>query len=412
MDSVSLDGKLVCVVDDDDIYRQYIVALLAEQKVNVIAVSDGDQLIDLLGRRSVDCILLDYGLASESGLTLHAQLRERFRDIPPVVMLTVEDSQRTIIKAFRTGVSDYVLKRGLRSDELISAIRTSVGRRQEEKTAEANVSRLKRHSMFDEVTGLYRREAIEERLNRAASRAGRQRGQFAVIAIAFNEFPEIENRFGQAIGDKALRAFAHNLQRAVRPIDICGRFGIDVFLCVIDTNADQENVERIAAGLDQALSFKIALEGMSFKASASIGTASYPLDGDDVHSVVAAAEHGAATAQARRAAMALSTPATGTAEDNCDLLHEDRRSEPRPSEDRRRMRRQRVFKAGKIVINDLHSVVDCTVRDQTDDGARLLLNGHLTAPEEFGLIISGSGGIRRVGLRWQRGKALGVKFLD
>jgi diguanylate cyclase (GGDEF)-like protein len=403
MDSISLDGKLVCVVDDDDIYRQYIVALLSEQKVQTIAVSDGDQLIDLLGRRSVDCILLDYGLASESGLTLHEQLRDRFNSIPPVIMLTAEDNQRTIIKAFRTGISDYVLKRGLRSDELISAIRSSVGRRQEAKHAEENISRLKRHSMLDEVTGLYRREAIEERLGRAADRATRQHGQFAVIAVAFNEFEEIEKRFGQAVADKALRAFALGLQKAMRPSDICSRFGVDVFLCLVDTDIDQQKVEGIAVDLDRALAFQITLDAISFRVSASVGTAMFPHDGDDPSTVVAAAAHAAATTRARHTAMTLSAP---------DAAQADHPGATPMVSERRKARRQRVFKAGKIVLNDLHSVVDCTVRDLTDAGARLLLSSQFAAPPEFGLVLSGASGLRRVRLRWQRGNTLGVNFID
>src|SRR5580698_8322891 len=168
MDKISLDGRVVCVVDDDALYRQYLSALLVDKKLDVIEVADGGGLIDVLTHRTIDCILLDYVLADESGLTLHEHLRGRFRKPPPVIMLTSGASQRTVIKAFRNGINDYVLKRGLRPEELFGAIGNAIARRRQEDCAEEDLSRLKQQSIVDDVTGLFRRKAVEDRLERAS----------------------------------------------------------------------------------------------------------------------------------------------------------------------------------------------------------------------------------------------------
>jgi diguanylate cyclase (GGDEF)-like protein len=412
MDKISLDGRLVCVVDDDAIYRQYLSTILASKKLDVIEASDGGELIDILKNRSIDCIVLDYVLATESGLTLHEHLREQFRKPPPVVMLTADESQRTVIKAFRTGVSDYVLKRGLKPDELSAAICNAISRRQQEDAADEDVVRLRRLSTLDDVTGLYRREAVEERLQRIAKAALRRKGQYAVVTMALNEFESIETQLGPWLGDRVLRSAAARLQKEIRDTDICGRWGADSFICVIEADADRQAVDRFAARLQQALTFELRLDAISCQVSASLGAAVYPLDADTPSTVLAFAERAMATAKADRATPACAS-GSGVQRDSARAAADPERDAAviGRQTDRRRERRHRILKRGQIVINELHSVIDCTIRDLTPEGARLRFDGHFAAPEQFDLLILGSGATKRARLRWQRGKELGVQFI-
>ena len=48
MDKISLDGRLVCVVDDDAIYRQYLSTILASKKL--ILIVSGENKRDILER--------------------------------------------------------------------------------------------------------------------------------------------------------------------------------------------------------------------------------------------------------------------------------------------------------------------------------------------------------------------------
>jgi diguanylate cyclase (GGDEF)-like protein len=403
MDKVSLDGRLVCVVDDDAIYRQYLSALLVSKKLDVVEASDGGELIDILKNRSIDCIVLDYVLASESGLTLHEHLRGQFRKPPPVVMLTADENQRTVIKAFRTGVSDYVLKRGLRPDELTSAICNAISRRRQEDAAEEDLVRLRRLSALDDVTGLYRREAVEERLQRTAKAASRRKGQYAVLVMALNEFETIETQFGHLIGDRLLRSAATRLKSEIRDTDICGRWDADSFICVIELNADRQAVDQFKIKLEQALSFELRLDAMSSQISASLGAAIYPLDGSTPGAIVAVAERNMAAVRAEK------TPQHQNAGNGCDSVGEA--PAVGRQEDRRKERRHRILKRGQIVINEMHSVIDCTIRDLTANGARLRIDSHFAAPEQFDLVILGAEASKRVRVRWQRGKELGVQFI-
>ena len=99
--------------------RKSIALQLARHGVRAVEAADSAELFALMGGGTIDCILMDVHLAAENGLFVLAQLRERFIDSPPVVVLSVSDNPRTIIKAFRVGVSDYLIKTGLREEELL-----------------------------------------------------------------------------------------------------------------------------------------------------------------------------------------------------------------------------------------------------------------------------------------------------
>ena len=55
-------------------------------------------------------------------------------------------------------------------------------------------------------------------------------------------------------------------------------------------------------------------------------------------------------------------------------------------------------------------VLDCTIRDVSDTGARLQFGGPTELPTEFRLLIVSSNQLVPAQLAWQRGLAAGVHF--
>ena len=80
-------------------------------------------------------------------------------------------------------------------------------------------------------------------------------------------------------------------------------------------------------------------------------------------------------------------------------------------EDSRTSHRSRALKPGKVVLTEW-TVLDCTVRDLTESGARLEFGTAMELPPEFRLQIGVGGATRNAKLAWQRGLAAGVLFPD
>ncbi len=73
-------------------------------------------------------------------------------------------------------------------------------------------------------------------------------------------------------------------------------------------------------------------------------------------------------------------------------------------------RRSRVLKDGKIVTLNNQSVIDCSVRDRSDSGARIRCAHQAAVPNNFRLMMPGDNTIRDAHVIWRRGDHLGIVF--
>jgi hypothetical protein len=78
--------------------------------------------------------------------------------------------------------------------------------------------------------------------------------------------------------------------------------------------------------------------------------------------------------------------------------------------DKRKITRRRVLKVGKIVFADGMRVIDCTIRDLSKDGARLLIGSTIGVPDNFFLYEQSTGMLYPASIVWRQPKTLGIKF--
>jgi two-component system cell cycle response regulator len=398
MTNLSLFGRTVCIVDDDEIIRQLMTVKLREYGISVMEASTGPELFAIMGRMQLDCILMDYALASDNGLFVHDQLRQRFLNVPPVIMLTSDDSQRTIIKAFRTGVQDYLIKKDLRIEDLFRSIQLAIERRDKDDAIKAEFERLKSHADIDEVTGLYRGEIVQTMLASLATLSAKAGKSFAIILIQIDQFKTVQAQAGQVPARRLLSVFATKLRGAIREADICGRGDEqDSFIYIVDHAVNRLGAETTAERLKQAVSFDLNLDRLNLSISADFGIAIFPENGDSPEALIRSAR-----ADLGYLAIDSATSAEGHAPADAIVVKTD---------ERRVNARKRVFKGGKIVVNEGRLVLDCSVRDLSEAGARLRVATEFDVPELFELRVFGSGEGRSVRMIWQHGKEVGVEFV-
>ncbi|WP_243369475.1 PilZ domain-containing protein [Microvirga solisilvae] len=83
-----------------------------------------------------------------------------------------------------------------------------------------------------------------------------------------------------------------------------------------------------------------------------------------------------------------------------------------PLEQRRASPRSRTLLEGHIVYNNRLSRMECTVRDLSDAGARIVFAQPVKVPAEFELQIPKKKIVRRAQVMWYDGQHHGVMFLD
>lgn len=84
---------------------------------------------------------------------------------------------------------------------------------------------------------------------------------------------------------------------------------------------------------------------------------------------------------------------------------------PQVPNDARIAQRRRVLKSGKVAYSDRHVTIDCLVRDMSATGARLRIEGSVTAPDTFELLVPLEGLEANCQVVWRSGADLGVRFL-
>lgn len=71
--------------------------------------------------------------------------------------------------------------------------------------------------------------------------------------------------------------------------------------------------------------------------------------------------------------------------------------------------RQRTLKAARVVLSDW-TVIDCTIRDISEGGAKIVFGDAFSLPEDFRILFVSTNTIRPARLLWQRGLTIGVAF--
>jgi len=102
-----------------------------------------------------------------------------------------------------------------------------------------------REAIHDGLTGCYSRRCGEELAELHHALASRNRSSLALVLVGLDNFRDINERYGQATGDTALKMIAGNLQGAMRSGDMLVRWsGSEYLLILPGASLDQANAAR------------------------------------------------------------------------------------------------------------------------------------------------------------------------
>lgn len=156
----------------------------------------------------------------------------------------------------------------------------------ERKSREPTLSLL----AHDEVlTGLPTRALLSDRLKHAVARADRGGALLAVMILDLDNFKEINDALGHAVGDQVLTEAARRLQSCLRGIDTLARLGDDEFAVLLEGAADFNEISLVAQRLLAAVAERAEVAGHELYLSASIGLAVYPVDDQDPEALLRSA---------------------------------------------------------------------------------------------------------------------------
>nr|WP_320190278.1 PAS domain S-box protein [uncultured Desulfobacter sp.] len=150
---------------------------------------------------------------------------------------------------------------------------------------------LREQSIRDRLTGLFNRRHMEEALNCELARARRRGASLVVIMIDVDHFKRFNDTYGHETGDEVLRKLGGFLTSTVRMEDIPCRYGGEELMLILPecTMKDGLNrAEEVRRGIEKDV--MVVHNKERLQVTASLGVASFPLDGENMESLIAAAD--------------------------------------------------------------------------------------------------------------------------
>ena len=172
------------------------------------------------------------------------------------------------------------------SERTMELSRTNIRLKAEIGEKERIQEKITHLAYHDHLTGLPNKLLFTDRLRQAIFLARRTDKSLGVIFVDLDEFKMINDTMGHDQGDELLKEVAVRISGSIRGEDTVCRAGGDEFIILIQNISDMEDMQRVARKITECFNETYRLKGQEFNITASIGVSMYPVDGEDVDTLI------------------------------------------------------------------------------------------------------------------------------
>lgn len=271
------DRQKIFIIDDSLMICRQLRLVLQEEEIEIVEAHSAGEALMLLDSLSPDLILLDVILPDVQGYDLYLEIKKKVDSRVPIIFLTAQDSEEDVYKGFSLGASDYI-KKPFQANELRSRVKARLQEKRERdqlilvnETLRANMEKLNRAAYRDELTGLYNRRFVMEKLIQDLEERERQD---ALIMLDVDNFKTVNDSYGHEAGDTVLVCIANIMEGICRRHKVI-RWGGEEFLIVLMAVTRGE-VQRMAEEIRSEIErFTFPGNERAFHCTATLGVTLY-----------------------------------------------------------------------------------------------------------------------------------------
>ncbi|MBL1418652.1 MAG: bifunctional diguanylate cyclase/phosphodiesterase [Moritella sp.] len=138
----------------------------------------------------------------------------------------------------------------------------------------------RKQALHDSLTGLANRHFFQNSLEKTIAHSRRNNSRTAVHMIDMNEFKEINDRLGHAVGDALLQEVASRLTQSVCLSDVVARLGGDEFGIIQKNITSSEECVQLAQHIHEQINCEMNVHGYRLYPNVSIGISVFPDDAE------------------------------------------------------------------------------------------------------------------------------------
>ncbi|MFC2170590.1 diguanylate cyclase [Calditrichota bacterium] len=260
----------ILFVDDEPYLLDGIKRMLHEKKHEWILdfTTSAFEAEELIKEKSYDVVVLDVRMPQKSGFDILTDLKiHEKRENFEVIMLTGLEERELKRKALALGANDLLTKPVVQEDlvaRLESAIRTKTYRDEmlqrtsdlekknvrleeeiqlraaTEKALRNANAKLEKLAVTDQLTGLYNRRLIFEKLKEYIRLSKRLQQPLSCMLADIDHFKNVNDTYGHQAGDRVLKDVAGILLGSVRKTDILARYGGEEFIFLLPDTTEED----------------------------------------------------------------------------------------------------------------------------------------------------------------------------
>jgi two-component system cell cycle response regulator len=242
----------ILIAEDDSTSRITLLAIVSEWGYEPIPAADGAQVLSLMQADDAPrLLLLDWKIPEVNGLDLCKKIREEDSSNPPyIILLTRRSDTEDVVTGLKAGANDYMskpfdnaeLKARLEVGKRMLGLHDELNRAKEAMAFQAN---------FDELTELMNRRAVMKAMVNEIERSKRNAQPLYICMCDIDYFKKINDTHGHLAGDAVLKEIAQRFKNSLRPYDLCGRYGGEEFLIIL--NSKEHDVHNLFERIRQAV---------------------------------------------------------------------------------------------------------------------------------------------------------------
>ncbi len=143
------------------------------------------------------------------------------------------------------------------------------------------------NAMTDPMTGLPNARSLSIAFDKEVKRAERSGSSFQLLMLDLDGFKAVNDTFGHKTGDRVLKSIGEVIREQLREYDFLSRYGGDEFV-ILAPETDAEEIRELCRRIETAvneMSLAVTAE-MYARVGVSIGSASYPANGESFDQLV------------------------------------------------------------------------------------------------------------------------------